>query len=74
MVEWNRLADTAAGEAAHEHRLPQEVRTRIAKAEYTAMLVRKRLLRAHVDAVAADPRPQEDRRKKHHKPPPAPKI
>eukprot|EP00959_Pyramimonas_sp_CCMP1952_P215770 4513167-Pyramimonas_sp.AAC.1 len=42
--------------------------------EHRATLVRQRLLRAHMDAIAADPRQLSGRQKKHHRPPPAPKV
>eukprot|EP00959_Pyramimonas_sp_CCMP1952_P040743 852064-Pyramimonas_sp.AAC.1 len=74
MIEGNRQADEAAGERALEHRIPQGNRARIAQIEFRAVLVRRRLLRAHIDAVAADPRQQSERQKRHHRQPPAPKV
>eukprot|EP00959_Pyramimonas_sp_CCMP1952_P317292 6640860-Pyramimonas_sp.AAC.1 len=48
------MADVAAGEAVTLARLPQGDRARVAQVEQRAFLVRMRLLRAAIDAMAAE--------------------
>eukprot|EP00959_Pyramimonas_sp_CCMP1952_P389195 8154871-Pyramimonas_sp.AAC.1 len=69
MWHGNNRADQLAGLAAQAHRVPQDERTRVAQQEKRAELVRRRLLRATMDAMAADPRPRREAEKLRTIPP-----
>eukprot|EP00959_Pyramimonas_sp_CCMP1952_P092805 1942080-Pyramimonas_sp.AAC.1 len=69
MWHGNHRADQLAGRAAQEHRVPAAVRARVAQHEKRAELVRRRLIRATMDATAADPRPRRESEKLRLHPP-----
>ncbi|CAK0860893.1 unnamed protein product, partial [Prorocentrum cordatum] len=54
VMQGNAVADAIAGVAANLVRLSTEARGRIACVEHTALLVRRRLLRATIDAIEAE--------------------
>eukprot|EP00959_Pyramimonas_sp_CCMP1952_P098037 2049104-Pyramimonas_sp.AAC.1 len=70
----NQVADTLAGVAASLVRVSQDTRTRIGKVEIEAGLVRKRLLRSTLEAMAASPSVPRARDQVKAPRPPAPSI
>eukprot|EP00959_Pyramimonas_sp_CCMP1952_P306131 6406677-Pyramimonas_sp.AAC.1 len=54
MLRGNEVADAIASGAAERCRLPSSVRSRIAEVEGRAALIRRRLLRATLEATVAE--------------------
>eukprot|EP00959_Pyramimonas_sp_CCMP1952_P119757 2504086-Pyramimonas_sp.AAC.1 len=54
LIMGNEVADVLAGEAAELARLPATERGRVLQTEQMALVVRRRLLRATLDALSAE--------------------